>query len=189
MRIDIDRYQLDIKRVLSFTWSLLKMRLLVFSLFIAAVCCNVQVLIDEKGAFNVTVGDQLWLRSARTAIYADDRWFSSDDKTLVLVRISNASGTDPLLGSWNETQVIYNLVRNQSTSTVVARIRQWSIVFAFTFHLDIGDKDLTNTITLDMEEVRTVFPSFTIEQFGSTDQRGYFTFGGTIEPFVSFCRA
>jgi hypothetical protein len=155
------------------------MRLLAFLLFVTAVCCNVQVLIDDKGGFNVTVGNQLWLRSARTAVYADDRWYSSDDKTLALVKISDANGVDPLLGSWNETQLIYSLVRNQSTSTVVARIRQWSIVFAFTFHLDMGENALTNTISLDMEEVRTVFPSFTIEQFNANDQRGYFTYGGS----------
>ena len=157
------------------------MRLLLLFLFVAACSCDIRVLVDEKGGFNVTVGNQLWLRSARTAIYADDRWYSSDDKTLLLVNISSASGSDAFLGSWNETQLIYTLVRNQSSTTVVARIRQWNIVFAFTFHLDTGDQELTDKITLDMEEVRTVFPSFTIEQFGTNDQRGYFTFEGTTE--------
>ena len=37
---------------------------------------------------------------------------------------------------------------------------------------------MTNTVPLDMDHVRTVFPSFYIEQMDENDQRGYFTFEG-----------
>ena len=40
----------------------------------------------------------------------------------------------------------YNLVRNENTTSIVAHIRQWSIVSAFTFHLETGDRDLTTKI-------------------------------------------
>ena len=54
---------------------------------------------------------------------------------------------------------------------------------AFNFHLETGDTVLKNTISLDMEQVRTVFPSFHIEKIDTNDNRGYFTFGGEIEFF------
>lgn len=164
------------------------MHRLAFLLFIAGCWCDVRVQIDQKGGYNITVNDQLWLRSARTAIYADDRWYSTDDNSLPLASIATAQGTDPNLGSWNETQMIYSLVRNQTPTVVTARIRQWDIVSAFSFHLDIGNRDLTNRIALDMEDVRTVFPSFYIEQTDGNDQRGYFTFGGQCSLSIEFER-
>jgi hypothetical protein len=160
------------------------MRSLILLLLVIAQCWSeVRINIDPRGNFDIIVANRLWLRSARTAIYADDRWYSSDENSLPLLNISTAQGTDPFLGLWNETQLNYNLVRPQGSTLVVGRIRQWSIVSAFTFHLDVGSHDLTNTIALDLEEVRTVFPSFHIEQIDSNDQRGYFTFGG--EYFLS----
>jgi hypothetical protein len=62
---------------------------------------------------------------------------------------------------------------------IVGHIRQWSFS-AITFHLDTGDQTMTNTIPLDMDHVRTVFPSFNIEQIDNNDQRGYFEFSGEI---------
>jgi hypothetical protein len=102
-----------------------------------------------------------------------------------LLGITTAQGIDPYLGSWNETKLTYNLVRNQATTSIVAHIRQWSLVPAFTFHLETGDTALTNQILLTMDQVRTVFPSFHIEKIGVNDQRGYFTLGGEIEFFSS----
>ncbi|CAF1194227.1 unnamed protein product [Rotaria sp. Silwood1] len=39
---------------------------------------------------------------------------------------------------------------------------------------------MTNTVPLDIEHVRTVFPSFHIERIDKNDQRGYFTFKGEM---------
>jgi hypothetical protein len=159
------------------------MRLVVFLLLIAGCWCDISVVIDQKGAYNITVNNQLWLRSSRTAIFVDDRWYSTENNSLPLISITTAQGTDRYLGSWNETKLTYNLIRNQTTTSVVAHIRQWSIVQAITFHLETGDIALTNKIALDMEQVRTVFPSFYIEKIDATDQRGYFTVGGEIQFF------
>lgn len=154
------------------------MKLFLFLLLIVSCSCYVKVSIDDKGAFNITVNDRVWLRSARTALFADNRWYSTEDNSLPLVEIKTAEGTDPLLESWNETQIIFNLVRPQGSTQVVAHIRQWSLVSAFTFHLDVGSNDLTNDISLDYDDVRTVFPSFYIEQTDTNDNRGYFTYAG-----------
>ncbi len=97
-----------------------------------------------------------------------------------MVDVTVAQGTDSNLGSWNETKLTYNLVRNQTSTPVVAHIRQWNIVSAFTFHLETDDKVLTNTILLDMDQIRTVFPSFRIEKIDMNDQRRFLTFGGEI---------
>jgi len=156
------------------------MRLAVFLLLIVGCWCDVRVVIDQNGAYNITVNNQVWLRSARAAIYVDDRWYSTENNSLPLVSITTAVGTDPSLGLWNETRITYNLVRSQTTTPIVARIRQWSIVPAFTFYLETGDTALTNKIALDMEQIRTVFPSFYIEKIDANDQRGYFTFGGAM---------
>jgi len=161
------------------------MRLAVFLLLIVGCWCDVRVVIDQNGAYNITVNNQVWLRSARAAIYVDDRWYSTENNSLPLVSITTAVGTDPSLGLWNETRITYNLVRSQTTTPIVARIRQWSIVPAFTFYLETGDTALTNKIALDMEQIRTVFPSFYIEKIDANDQRGYFTFGGEIQFFSS----
>ena len=160
------------------------MNLLLFLLLFSGAWCDVKVSVDEKGGYNITINNKVWLRSGRTAIYADDRWYSTEDNTLPLVNITTAQGIDPILDAWNETQLTFNLVRRQSSTSVVARIRQWTIASAFTFHLDVGNQDLTNQISLDYNEVRTVFPSFYIEQIDSSDTRGYFTVGGNSS-FVS----
>ncbi|CAF1499818.1 unnamed protein product [Adineta ricciae] len=156
------------------------MRLVVILFFVVGCSCDLRVLIDQNGGYNVTVNNQLWLRSARTAIYVDSRWYSTDNQSLPLVDIRTDQGTDPNLGSWNETRLTYNLVRPQSSTSIVARIRQWNIVSAYTFHLETGDQALTNEVVLDMEQVRTVFPSFHIEKTDMGDNRGYFTFGGAM---------
>jgi hypothetical protein len=82
------------------------------------------------------------------------------------------------LSEWNETQLIYGLIRSGTKTNVTGRVRQWSLFAAITFHLDIGSEPLTNTVSLTMDEVRTVFPSFHIEQSGKNDHRGYFTYKG-----------
>ena len=161
------------------------MHLLVFFLFILGCWCDIKVTVDNKGGFNISVDGNLWLRSSRTALYVDDKWYSSDDNSLPLTGMSTAQGNDPHLGEWNETQLNYDLVRSGTTHTkVVGRIREWKEVSAITFHLDTGDQVLTNTVPLDAKTVRTVFPSFHIEQIGSKDQRGFFTFEGEIVSFL-----
>ena len=159
------------------------MRLLVFLVLFIGCACDIRVLIDQNGKYNITVNNILWLRSSRTAIYADDRWYSTDNNSLPLASITTAQGTDPYLGSWNETKLTYNLIRNQSTSSVVAHIRQWSMVPAFTFSLETGATELTTTKGRGMDDIRTVFPSFYIEKTTTNDQRGYITIGGMSQYF------
>jgi hypothetical protein len=154
---------------------------LVFLLVIVGCSCDIKVSIDRKGGYNISINNNLWLRSSRTALYVDNKWYSSDDNSLPLINMSTAQGTDPNLGSWNETQLNYNLVCNGTHTTVVASIRQWHEISAITFHLDTGNKVLTNTKPLDADTVRTVFPSFHIEKIdGKEDERGYFIFAGKI---------
>lgn len=156
------------------------MRLLLFFLLILGCWCEIQVTVDSKGGFNVSVDGNLWLRSARTALYADDKWYSSDENSLPLTGISTDQGSDPNLGAWNETQLNYDLVRSGQHTKVIGRIRQWREVSAITFHLDTGDQVLTSTNALDAKTVRTIFPSFHIEATSKRDQRGYFTFEGKV---------
>ncbi len=169
------------------------MRLVLFLLLVVECWSDMRVLIDQNGGYNITINNEIWLRSSRTAIYADDRWYSTEDKSLSFVGITTAQGTDPNLGNWNETKLTYNLVRSEKTTSIVARIRQWSIISALTFYLETGDTILTTNQTLETNEVRTVFPSFMIEKMRQNDERGYFTFGGEIEIFhtsilnVNFC--
>jgi hypothetical protein len=159
------------------------MRLLLLLLLVVACSCDIRVSIDQTGAYNITINNKLWLRSSRTAIYVDDRWYSTENNSLPLVSITEAQGTDPYLGNWNETRVTYNLVRNQTTTPIVAHIRDWSIASAVTFHLETGDVALTSRLALDFDQVRTVFPSFRIEKFDVGDERGYITIAGEQQPF------
>jgi len=156
------------------------MRLVVFLVLIVGCWCDVRVLVDQNGGYNITINNQLWLRSSRTAIYADDRWYSTENQSLSLVNITFGQGTDPNLGNWNETKLTFNIVRNQTSTSIIGHIREWSIVSAITFHLEIGDQALTNKISLDVEQIRSVFPSFHIEKTDMNDQRGYFSFGGKV---------
>ncbi|CAF1261231.1 unnamed protein product [Rotaria sordida] len=156
------------------------MRLVVFLLVIVGCWCDVRILIDEDGGYNITVNNQLWLRSSRTAIYTDTQWYSTEDNSLILTNVTVAEGDDPNLGGWNQTTLTYDLVSNQTSTSISAHIRQWNIISAFTFHLETGDNALTDRIALDMEQVRTVFPSFYIEKIDMNDQRGFFTFEGLM---------
>jgi hypothetical protein len=153
------------------------MHLLGLLFLIVGCSCDIQVSVDQKGGYNISINDHIWLRSAHTALYVDNKWYSSDDNSLPLTSISSAEGTDPNLGTWSETQLNYDLVRSGTHTKIVGHIRAWREISAITFHLDTGDQILTNTIPLDMEHVRTAFPSFQIEQIDMNDQRGYFTFG------------
>jgi hypothetical protein len=154
------------------------MHLLVFLFLIVGCSGNVRVSVDQKGGYNISIDDRLWLRSSRTAIYVDNTWYSSDNNSLPLTNIAYEQGNDPKLGGWNETQLIYDLARSGIHTKIVGHIRQWSAFSAITFHLNTGDQMMTNTIPYNIDHVRTVFPSFHIEQIDQNDQRGYFTFEG-----------
>ena len=155
------------------------MRLVVFFLLLGHVSCDIQVSVDRaKGSYTISIGNKVWLRSSRTALYGDDRWYSSNDTSLTLVDTRLAQGDDPILGSWNETQLIYSMNRNGTVQNVTGHIRQWSSHPAISFHLDVGNQMLTNKRLLNSTEVRTIFPSFNIEQIGRDDKRGYLTFEG-----------
>ena len=156
------------------------MHLLLFGLLIVGCGCNLQVSVDTKGEYRLSIDNRLWLRSSHTSIYVDDKWYSSDDKSLPLANITFAQGMDAILGNWNETQLIYDLVRNGTHTKVTGHIRQWTLISAITFYFDTGDQVLTNTKHLDMKEVRTVFSSFEIERIDEKDQRGYFTYAGEM---------
>mgnify|MGYP006996223457 FL=1 len=167
---------------ITYSHILVKMKTQFFALFLFLIIgyeCKIDVLINKNGDFNITINNQIWLRSSRTAIYADDRWYSTEDQSLCLIDRTTSQGIDPNLGSWNETNFIYNLTRNEKTTLIIAHIRQWNSVSALTFHLENGDSALTtNTTTLSLETVRTVFPSFLIEKMNVNDDRGYITIGG-----------
>ena len=148
--------------------------------------CDLRVLVNRQtGMYNVTVNNYLWFRSSWTSLYADNRWYSSEDGSLSFIDTQAASGNDPYLGEWNETQLIYELDRLSTKTNVTGRIRQWHSFSAISFHLDVGKQPLTNTIPLTMDEVRTVFPSFHIEQINVVDNRGYFTYAGNFRTIVS----
>jgi hypothetical protein len=152
----------------------------VFLLLIVECWCDIKVSVDEKGGYNISIDNNLWLRSYCTALYADNKWYSSDNNSLPLTSISTAQGNDPNLGSWNETQLNFDLVRSGTHTKVVGSIRQWHEISAITFNLDTGNQVLTNTVPLDSNNVRTVFPSFHIEQIDRKEERGFFTFAGKI---------
>ncbi|CAF3984657.1 unnamed protein product [Rotaria sordida] len=169
---------LTIARYLSYETGLAKNKTVVDTQF--GCWCDINISVDQQGGYNISVNGRIWLRSAQTAIYTDDKWFSSADGSLSLINITYAQGNDSNLGIWNETQLIYDLVRSEIHTKIVGHIRQWNSISAITFHLNTGDQMMINTIPLDMEHVRTVFPSFYIEQIDENDQRGYFTFSGMM---------
>ncbi len=80
----------------------------------------------------------------------------------------------------------YDLVRNGTHTKIVGRIRQWYGISEITFHSDTGDQVLTNTDPLDMNHVRTIFPSFKIERINRMHRRGYFTFEDEITFLIYF---
>ncbi|CAF1382632.1 unnamed protein product, partial [Adineta ricciae] len=153
-------------------------------LFVLIVECsswgNINVSVDQKGGYQISIGDRVWLRSARTAIHVDNKWYSSDDDSLPLINITSGSGFDPQLGDYRDFQLNYDLARGGIHTIIVGHIRDWYSISGISFHLDTGDQILTNTVPLGMNDIRTVFPSFHIEQIDDGDQRGYFTFEGEM---------
>lgn len=151
-----------------------------FILFSVILGClsDLQVAIDKTGQYVIRVHGHDWFRSAETGLYTNDKWYSSDDKSLLLMNITMGQGTDRRLGSWNETQLHYDLNGNGVHTSVVASIRQWHEISAITFHLNTGNQTLTNTVPLDKDRVRTIFPSFKVEKLGASDNRSYFAFEG-----------
>lgn len=159
---------------------MLKMRFLVLLFIVVGCSGDIKVSVDEKGGYAIIINGKEWLRSSHTALYTDNKWYSSDDQSLPLTSITAAQGNDPFLGSWNETKLNFDLVRSGTHTPIVASIREWSQIPAITFYFYTGDQLLTNTIPLDANQVRTIFPSFQVEKIDNDDQRGYFTFAGEI---------
>ena len=111
-------------------------------------------------------------------VYVDNKWYSSEDNSLPFIDIARRSGVDPNLGDYIDIQLTYDLVRSGIHTKIVGHIRDRYSGSAISFHLNIGDQMMTNTMPLDMHHVHTVFPSFHIEQIDMNDQRDYFTFSG-----------
>jgi len=176
--------QITVYNVLVFfildTRKMMKMHLLIFLSIIIGCLSDIKVSVNQTGGYTILVNGTEWLRSSRIGLYIDNKWYSSDDKSLPLMNITTDQGTDRYLGSWNETQLNYDLIRSGIHTKIVASIRQWHQISAFTFHLDTGNQTLMNTIPLDKNQVRTIFPSFNIEKINDNDQRAYFTFEGEI---------
>ncbi|CAF1041463.1 unnamed protein product [Rotaria sordida] len=162
------------------------MHLVIFVLLLISCAYDIKVSIDQiKGQYNISIDNQIWFHSSRTALYVNNRWYSSNDSTSPLIDTRFVQCNDPNLGNWNETQLIYILNRNGIISNITGRIRQWNSQSALTFHLDTGDKILMNNKLLDKNRIRTIFPSFNIEQIDGNDNRGYFTFQGVMMDFDS----
>jgi hypothetical protein len=152
---------------------------LVFLLIIGGYYCDIKVSIDLKGSYDIFISNRIWLRSSYTSLYSNNRWYStSDGSSLCLICKHLNRGNDSKLGEWNETELIYNYNLNEKLNNVTGRIRQWKSIPAIAFYFDSGIIDLNNDILLDMDRVRTVFPSFYIEKVGKDDHRAYLTFGG-----------
>ncbi len=156
----------------------MKMHLLIFLSLIIVCLSDIKVSIDQSGKYTIRINDKEWLRSFEISLYVDNKWYSSDDKSLLLMNITTGQGIDPHLGRWNETQLNYDLNRNGIHTKIVGSIRQWDQISAITFHLNTGEQTLTNTMPLEKSQVRTIFPSFNIEKIDHSDQRGYFIFEG-----------
>ncbi|CAF0898885.1 unnamed protein product [Rotaria sordida] len=149
------------------------MHLVIFVLLLISCACDIKVFIDQiKGQYNISIDNQIWFHSSRTALYVNNRWYSSNDSTVPLIDTRFVQCNDPNLGNWNETQLIYILNRNGIISNITGHIRQWNSQSALTFHLDTGDKILMNSKLLDKNQIRTIFPSFNIEQIDGNDNRG-----------------
>jgi hypothetical protein len=78
---------------------MMKMHLVFFFLIIGCYA-SIEVLIDEKGGYVIDINGRKWLQSSRTALYVDNKWYSSDDKSLPLINITTNQGTDRNLGEY-----------------------------------------------------------------------------------------
>ncbi len=156
----------------------------VFLLIVKICLCDIEVLIDDlKGSYSILINNRIWLRSSYTSLYNSNQWYTTKDGSLCFISKDFKEGNHSILGEWNETQLIYNFNLNEKLNNLTGRIRQWKSISAITFYFDSGTIDLNNDILLDMDRVRTVFPSFYIEQIDKDDHRSYLTFGG-IHSFI-----
>ncbi|CAF1064276.1 unnamed protein product [Adineta steineri] len=158
------------------------MYMLIFLLIIVGYNCDIKIVIDDlKDDYNISINNRIWLRSSYTSLYNSNQWFTTkNNESLHLIGKNFNEGDDLILGQWNETEFIYNFNSDEKSINVTGRIRQWKLFSAITFYFDNDLFDLNNDILLDMDRVRTVFPSFYIEKFKEDDQRAYFTFAGMM---------
>ena len=84
----------------------------VFLLLIVGCWGDMRVSIDQNGHYNITINNRVWLRSSRTEIHTDDRWYSTENNSFPLVEVTTAQGKDPILAAWNEMILTYHLVRD-----------------------------------------------------------------------------
>jgi hypothetical protein len=148
-------------------------------LIISISLCDIDVLIDEdEGAYKILVSDVIWLRSSYTGLYTNNRWYKTSDGSLALIDLILKEGSDELLGEWNESELIYQFEMNEKFVNISTSILEWKSIPAIIFSFSNGLNELNNEISLDMDRVQTVFPSFYIENVDNNDDLGYLTFGG-----------
>ena len=92
----------------------------VFAAAGAAAAGTLDAQIDHaSGAFNITVGGELWLRGlAPTANWATSFSATAGPAALVLLRTASSSGSHPQLGDYEETRFFWRTTDSSSRNQV-----------------------------------------------------------------------
>ncbi|CAF1331443.1 unnamed protein product, partial [Didymodactylos carnosus] len=132
---------------------------------------QLHISLSTSGEYNISIGNRQWLQSSRTAFYANNYWYSTENNTLTLIRTSMLSGQDEF-GNWQDMIYLWKL----SSVNITTRIRTYLNQQFILFYQDFNQELSSGTMQLGMDLVRTVFPSFMIQ---SNDiKRGYISYGG-----------
>nr|XP_006815625.1 PREDICTED: uncharacterized protein LOC102804514 [Saccoglossus kowalevskii] len=133
------------------------------------------VTVSPDGTYSISVNNETWLNSANTFFNINGKLFSSDDKTLLLVKISDPAPGADNLGNFMQQSIVWQALTKSGQKSVVTGIRVYKDISAVVFSQNFPE-ELTGTSINWSNGVCTGFPSFKVE--GKKGDKGFLSYGG-----------
>jgi len=136
----------------------------------------VKVTDPKTAAFELEVDGVGWLNSADTRFFANGKWHSASDGSLVLEKSTTSDGED-MHGKFSELAFEWSA----SSTPVLTSIRVYNDEDTFVVFEQSYPEGANGTSTGDREDVNSQFPSFKIEDSpDASNPRGYLSFAGCM---------
>ncbi|XP_070576646.1 uncharacterized protein [Ptychodera flava] len=137
---------------------------------------QVGIRISQDGEYTIyDINNKTWLNSGPTFFTIDGKKFSSADKTLHLVNISNPSSGSDVLGKFEMQKMTWQAAAKSGMKTIETSVRVYQDISAVVFSQYFPEELHSSGINW-VNGVCTGFPSFKVE--GEKGDKGFLSFGG-----------
>ncbi|XP_077991624.1 uncharacterized protein LOC144445853 [Glandiceps talaboti] len=136
---------------------------------------GISITLTPDGQYSITINNKTWLNSGPTFFNIEGSMFTSADKSLKLINITNPSSGSDVLGRFELQTLIWQASAKSGTKTIRTSVRVYQDISAIVF-AQYFPEELEGTSINWSNGVCTGFPSFKIE--GKKGEKGFLSFGG-----------